>query len=313
MYGWYDTVLEITSFLAVTAVAFPAVREVERRIAVRQRVNAGGTVAAARPVLREQNVRSGFLSWVQARTSLNDPAERNRLHVRLAHAGFESPAAPIIFVTLRYGLALALPVLWLFGLSLGGRGSSSLTTVSLPLVLCLAALMLPSILLTRRIASRRTTIEQQFPDALDLMVICVDAGTSLEAAIQRVTQEMRRSHPEIAREFGRVSEELGAGRSRADALHNLANRLEIPSVRGFVSLIVQSQALGASVAQALKTYSVEMRHKRAMIAEEKAMRIPVLISIPLVLCFLPVIMVAALLPAAIDIGRVILPALKGGH
>jgi len=313
MYGWYDTVLEVTSFATVTAATFPVVREVQRHIAVRQRVNAGGQVAAARPVLRETSVRSGFLNWVQRRTSLNDPVERQRLGRDLSQAGFENPAAPAIFLTLRYGLALGLPLLWIFlGVSLG-RQASGPTTALLPLFLSLTGLILPGILLGRRISGRRTLIEQQFPDALDLMVICVDAGGSLEAAIQRVTREMRKSHREIAREFERVSEELSAGRSRADALHNLASRLDIPSIRGFVSLIVQSQTLGASVTQALKTYSIDMRHKRAMIAEEKAMRIPVLISIPLVTCFLPVIIVAALLPAVIDIIRVVEPTLRGGR
>jgi tight adherence protein C len=264
-------------------------------------------------VLRDENVRSGFLRWVQTRSWLNDPADNQRLGVQLAHAGYESPAAPLIYVCLRYGSAVVLPVLWLLILSLNNRPGSTLTTMGVPLILCTLGLVLPGLLLKRLVASRRRTIEQQFPDALDLMVICVDAGTSLEAAIMRVTREMRRSHPQITREFERVSEELSAGRSRADALHNLANRLEIPSIRGFVSLIVQSQALGASVSQALKTYSTDMRQRRAMAAEEKAMRIPVLMSIPLVTCLLPVIVVATMLPAMIDIIRVVGPALKGPH
>lgn len=314
MEAWYDTALEVASFVAVTAAAFPAIRELERRFAVRQRLNAGGQVGTATSVLRDERVRSGFLNWVQAKTSLNDPVERRRLGRNLSQAGFESPAAPAIYLTFRYGLALGLPLLWILAsASLGRQSSGGVTTAFLPLMLSISGLFLPGLLLGRRIAGRRTTIEQQFPDALDLMVICIDAGGSLESAFQRVTREMRRSHREIAREFERVSEELGAGRSRADALHNLADRLEIPSIRGFVSLIVQSQTLGASVSQALKTYSVEMRHKRTMIAEEKALRVPVLISIPLVTCFLPVIVVATLLPAVIDIIRVVGPALRGGH
>jgi tight adherence protein C len=313
MYGWYDTILELTSFVAVTAVAYPVAREVARRVAVRQRLNVGGQVVAAQSVMRDESVRSGFLKWVQSRTSLSDPGERNKLRAQLARAGFESPSAPMVFVSLRYGLALGLPFLLLFANSVAGRQASGFSGVLLPLLLCGLGLMLPGFLLRRKIGSRQTTIEQQFPDALDLMVICVDAGCGLEAAILRVTKEMRHSHAQVAHEFERVSEELKAGRSQADALHNLANRLEIATVRGFVSLIVQSQTLGASIAQGLKTYAVEMRHKRAMTAEEKALRIPVLISIPLVTCFLPVIVQALMLPAIIDIIRVIGPALKGHH
>lgn len=310
MYGWYDTVLEITSFAAVAGASFRVAREVERRMAVRQRLNAGGQVVAAESVLRDQRVRSGFLKWVQARTSLSDPAERQKLAGLLAQAGFETPSAPMIYVSLRYGLALGLPLVAIFGRSLVNAPATVFTTVALPLILCVAGLVGPAALLRRRIGARRTTIEQQFPDALDLIVICMDAGTSLEAAILRVTHEMRRSHPQISREFERVSEELNAGRSRADALHQMADRLDIPSVRAFASLLIQSQALGASISQALKTYAVELRQKRVMIAEEKALRIPVLISIPLVTCFLPVIVQALLLPSIIDVIRVVGPALK---
>jgi tight adherence protein C len=313
MYSWYDTVLEITAFAAVSAVAYPAARELERRMAIRERLNAGGPAVVARPVLRDERVRSGFLNWVQARTSLNNPVERQRLRAELALAGFENPAAPVMYVALRYALAVALPFFLLVGLALADRPASGMTNLVMPLMLCLLGLMLPGILLRRRIASRRATIEQQFPDALDLMVICIDAGCSLESGILRVSQEMRRSHPQIAREFERVCEELNAGRSRADALHDLARRLEVPAIRGFASLLVQSQTLGASIAQGLKTYAVEMRNTRAMVAEEKAMRIPVLISIPLVVCFLPVIVQAVMLPAIIDIIRVVGPSLRGDY
>jgi tight adherence protein C len=312
MNGWYDGFLEATSFLTVTGVSLRIAQEVERRIAIRDRMNAGGQVAAAKSVLRNRRVQNRFLNWVQTRTSLSDPAERQKLAGRLAQAGYESPAAPMVYVSLRYGLALGLPLLVILGRSLINAPATAFTTAILPMALCVGSLTLPAALLRRRIANRRTTIEQQFPDALDLIVICMDAGTSLEAAILRVTQEMRRSHPEIAREFERISEELNAGRSRADALHNFANRLDIPSIRGFASLLIQSQALGASISQALKTYAVELRHKRAMIAEEKAMRIPVLISIPLVSCFLPVIVAALMLPAIIDIIR-LFGALKVHH
>jgi len=310
MYDWFDAALEIMIFVAVTVIAFRAARELERRLNIRQRLNAGGPVIAAQPVLRDERVRGDFLNWVQARTSISDPAERGKLRARLSQAGFENPSAPIVYVVLRYGLALALPLALILGLALTHRPGSFFTTVMLPLLLCLIGLMLPEVVLKRQIASRQSTIEHQFPDALDLMVICMDAGTSLEGAILRITQEMRRSHREIAREFERVSEELNAGRSQADALHNLANRLEAPAIRGFVSLLVQSQALGASVAQGLKTYAVEMRGRRALLAEEKAMRVPVLISIPLVICFLPVIVQAIMLPSIIDIIRVLTPALK---
>lgn len=309
---WYDAALQVFSFALFATLAFLIVRQIERRFIIRQRLNVGGTPIAATSVLRDDRVHSGLLNWIQRRTSLRDPVERQRTRTQLMRAGYESPSAPAIFLVLRYGLALALPMAFLAAQSLTGQAPSGLGSVLAPFALCLAGLLLPNLFLKRAIASRVRLTEQQFPDALDLMVVCMDAGLSLEAAMMRVTQEMRRSHPAIAREFERVSEELGAGRSRADALHDLGRRLDSASIRGFVSLLVQSQALGASIAQGLKTYAHEMRNARALRAEEKAMRIPVLISMPLVSCFLPVIVQALMLPAMIDMVRVVVPAMTGG-
>lgn len=313
MESWYDIILEIAIFAAVSLLSYASLREVRRQSVIRQRLRGGGAPQAVTPLIRPPGVSGGFLRWVQSATSLNNPEERGRLAAQLGKAGFDSPAAPVLYVVARYGLALGLPLLLILGRQLAGRPASGLSAITFPLALCAIGLLVPRTYLRQRISHRQLTIEQQFPDALDLMVICMDAGLSLEAAILRIRREMARSHPEIAREFGRVSEELAAGRSRADTLRAMSERLDIPAIRGFVSLIVQSQTLGASVAQGLRTYANEMRHSRALRAEEKAMRIPVLMSIPLVTCFLPVIVEALLLPAVIDMIRHLGPALKGVH
>lgn len=313
MYAWFDVVLQLFSFFAVALVTILFVQQVQRHLVVRQRLRAGGAPLAAPSVLRQTGVRSRFLNWVQASTSLNRPEERTKLAAELARAGYESPAAPAVYVASRYGLALGLPAALIIARSVSHAASGGLFGSMLPLFLCVVGLMLPGIWLRQGVSARRTGLEQQFPDALDLMVICMDAGLGLEAAVLRVGRDMQRSHPAIAREFERVAEELAAGRSRADALHGLAHRVDTPLIRGFVSLMVQSQALGASVVQGLKTYSVEMRSSRALKAEEKAMRIPVLMSVPLVACFLPVIVTALMLPATIDMLRILMPALHGVH
>jgi len=146
-------------------------------------------------------------------------------------------------------------------------------------------------------------------------VVCVEAGLSLDAAFVRVAQEVRNSHRRVAEEFGRVSEELRAGRSRTEALRDFGQRTGVPMVRSFAALVIQTEALGTSIAQTLRTYSTEMRQSRFLKAEEKALRIPVLMTGPLVLCILPVMIVALMLPAIIDIIRVVMPALghMGGH
>jgi tight adherence protein C len=146
-----------------------------------------------------------------------------------------------------------------------------------------------------------------------MMVVCVEAGLGLEAAFVRVASEVVESHPRISKEFERLADELSAGRGRADALRALATRVDVESITAFVALIIQSDALGVSIAQSLRTYSGEMREARYLKAEEKAMRIPVLMTLPIVVCFMPVVIVALLLPPMIDVVRTIKPAMTARH
>jgi tight adherence protein C len=144
------------------------------------------------------------------------------------------------------------------------------------------------------------------------MLVCVEAGQGLEAAFNRVGQEMVHSHPLIAQQLGTVVLELRAGRSREDALRRFADRAEVDEIRAFATLLIQSGKLGSSVAQTLRIYASEMREKRRMRAEEKAHRLPVLLSVPLVACMLPVMIGVLMLPAAIRVMRTLLPAMAGG-
>jgi len=146
---------------------------------------------------------------------------------------------------------------------------------------------------------------------LDLMVVCVEAGLSLDASFVRVGQEMAQSHPGISGEIERVTDQLRAGRARPDALRAMADRTGVSGIKSFVALLIQTEVLGSSIAQTLRTFSSEMRETRFIKAEEKAMRIPVLMTIPLVACILPVIITALLLPAMIDVSQTLMPALTG--
>src|SRR6185295_2650166 len=127
----------------------------------------------------------------------------------------------------------------------------------------------------------------------------------------RVGGEVGESHPRICEEFNIVSDELRAGRTRAEALRNLGDRTDVPAIRSFSALLIQTDTLGTSIAQTLRTYSQEMREDRFLKAEEKAMRIPVLMTIPLVACILPVVVAGLLLPPMIDMVRDMVPALQG--
>jgi tight adherence protein C len=181
-----------------------------------------------------------------------------------------------------------------------------------PLILAGLGLLAPRMILDRRIGSRRQRLESEFPDALDLLVVCVEAGLGLEAAILRVGQETRLSHPLFSRELETLAQELNAGKSRADALRSLARRSELETLNAFVALLVQSEQLGVIYSRTIRSFSNELREKRFVRAEEKAMRIPLLISIPLMLCILPCLIVAVMLPSIIDMSH-LLPTMTGVH
>jgi tight adherence protein C len=194
-------------------------------------------------------------------------------------------------------------------------GGSSPSLMKLWISLMVAAalgLYLPSLFIRARADRRQQALVNAFPDALDLMLVCVEAGLGLEAAFSRVGMEMTTSHPLLSEQFGAVVLELRAGRSHEDALRRMADRAGADDIRAFATLLVQSTKLGSSIAQTLRTYSAEMREKRRLRAEEKAHRLPVLISIPLVVCMLPTMIGLLMLPAAIRVARAVLPALHGG-
>ena len=191
--------------------------------------------------------------------------------------------------------------------------SPSIMRLYFTLVMAAAlGLYLPVLFVRMRAAKRQQLLLNGFPDALDLLLVCVEAGLGLEAAFARVGMEMTTSHPRLAEQFGAVVLELRAGRSHEDALRRMADRAGADDIRAFATLLIQSIKLGSSIAQTLRTYASEMREKRRLRAEEKAHRLPVLISIPLVVCMLPTMIGVLMLPAAIRVIRAILPALAGG-
>jgi tight adherence protein C len=308
-----DLVIEILIFVTIVGATWFFGREVERAAAQRRRLGGQGNTAAgsAAPLLQGRDVENRFFQWVQTSTSISEPVARQKLRAELALAGFTSPSAPIWFVIIRFLMAIGDPLVFLLSRIVMSKpigGSGFLFSI---LIFGALGFLAPSIFIRQRARSRRMDLEMEFPDALDLMVVCVEAGLGLDAAFIRVGDEIHESHPRIAKEFGRLAEELRAGRSRAEALRAMADRCDVPGIRSFVALVIQTDVLGASIAQTLRTYSAEMRQTRYLRAEEKAMRIPVLMTIPLVVCILPVIIGALMLPAVIDVIRYLGPALAG--
>jgi tight adherence protein C len=178
-------------------------------------------------------------------------------------------------------------------------------------VVVLIGFYIPNLWIRRKIAKRKEKLLEGFPDALDLMVVCVEAGIGLDAAITRVGEEMRLGNEVLSEEFKMLSLELRAGKQRRDALRNLALRTDLEDVSSLVSLLIQTDKFGTSVAQALRVHSDSMRVKRYQRAEELATKLPVKLLFPLILFIFPSFFVTLLGPAVIQIFRVLLPRMAG--
>jgi len=305
----------VAVFVAVVTLSLWAVSRLQSAVNINRRLANEAPLTALAPtrssLVKREGVSNPLLAWIQSSTSINNDEERNLLRKRLALAGIDYHNAPALFVIARFGAAIGLPLIFIAAQGFSDKPMVGFGLIISSLVLSGLGLILPQALVSRIGTIRKTTIENQFPDALDLMVVCVEAGLGLEAAFVRVGHEISESHPRIAEAFRTVSEELRAGRSRADALRSLGERSDVSALKSFAALLIQTDALGTSIATTLRTYSHEMRETRLLKAEEKAMRIPVLMTVPLVACILPVIVTALLLPAIIDVIRVIIPQLRG--
>ena len=233
------------------------------------------------------------------------------LTARLAAAGYTSSQAPRVFTLARLALTLGLPLILVAATVFRGEAPSLFKLYLFGAALAVLGLYLPNLWVSARASRRQEEIVNGFPDALDLMLVCVEAGLGMEAAFDRVGREMARSHPLVANLLATTVLELRAGRSREEALRRMGDRAAVDQIRSFTTLLIQSNKLGSSIGQTLRIYAGEMRERRKMLAQEKAHRLPVLLSIPLVACMLPVMIGVLMLPAAIRVVRQLLPMMAG--
>jgi tight adherence protein C len=227
-------------------------------------------------------------------------------------AGYRGENAPLIFWGAKGLLAMMAALIFISIRLLVAKAMPSLTATLLTVLFALVSFHLPNLWLKMKIAKRKEEIQEGLPDALDLMVVCVVAGTGLDAAINRVAEEMELSNLPVSQEFKLLSLELRAGKSRQDALRNLAFRTDLEEVSNLVTLLIQTEKFGTSIAQALRIHSDAMRTKRFQRAEEVAAKLPIKLVFPLILFILPSLFVVILGPAAITVFRTLLSGLRGG-
>jgi tight adherence protein C len=226
-------------------------------------------------------------------------AKVKELKKTMARAGiFHEKAVPLFFGA-KLGLALGLPILAI-PLVLGALLPGSMRVPAF-LGLMLAGYFFPTLILNRLVESRQKKIQEGLPDALDLLVVCVEAGQGLNAALKRVADDMTLSNPALAKEMTLVNLEINAGLERETALRNLADRTGVEEVASLCSMLIQSDRFGTSMAQALKVQSESLRTNRRQRLEELAAKTPVKLVFPLLLFIFPALMVVIMGPAAIRI------------
>jgi len=234
------------------------------------------------------------------------------LREQLKAAGFPSPIAPRLYTLLRLGLVVSLPSIYVLTSLASPTGISILRLYLVGSLCALIGLYIPALFVRARADRRREAITNGFPDCLDLMLICVEAGLGLEAALDRVAREMAISQPLVTELLSTATLRLRAGATREIALRRMADDSGVEEISSFATLLIQSDRLGTSIGTTLRIYASEMRERRRMRAEEKAHRLPVLLSIPLVVCMLPTMIGVLMLPAIIRVVRQLIPALVGG-
>jgi tight adherence protein C len=297
------TMLSLLVFLAGGTLAFALMVGVRARDAVRRRAARVGfdeEFADGRRSLRHSGVNAAhkLIDYATKHYSSTDSKDLKLLRHRLTRAGIYNPRGAAYFFFARLTLAVGLSVAAFFVLPmLNMSGKSSFWLFVLAGGVC--GYLGPTFYLDRRIAAKRQEHRSGFPDLMDLMVVCADAGLAMEASLDRIGRELGDSYPSLTANIHIANLEIRAGSTVTEALEHLGDRLGLEEARSFATLIQQSDELGSSISDALRVYSDDMRHKRLSRAEEKAYSLPAKLSVPMMVCIFPVLFIVILLPVIV--------------
>jgi len=235
------------------------------------------------------------------------------MRLRFINAGLRSQMAPVLFFGAKTVLAIVFPVVCYACLALSGAKAGTQSYLVILLASASFGYYLPHLVLRRLVFVRQREIFEAFPDALDLLVVCVEAGLAADAALTRVAEEMQHRSVVLSEELHLVTLELRAGASKEAALRNLALRTGVDDVNTLVAMLIQAERFGTSIADSLRVYADMLRTKRRQRAEEAAAKIALKLLFPLIFCIFPSLLLVLLGPAFIQIYRVLLPTMAGGH
>lgn len=263
---------------------------------------------------------SGQSHWTETAAKLVGPfaqlssptegIDASPLRLRFLNAGIRNEHAPLLY----FGIKTLLPLAMAFAVYSFMLASSKTDGMRLLFFTSTAALVtcyLPNLVLRWLAKQRKREIFENFPDAADLMLVCVEAGLGLDAALGKVTDEIRIKSEALAEELHWTNLEMRAGSTREKALRNLAARTGVDEIHTFAAMLTQADRFGTSIGDSLRVFSEDLRHKRQMRAEELAAKIPTKMLLPLVTCIFPAILMVVLGPAIIRIARTVLPMIAG--
>ena len=273
--------------------------DVKRRLKVD--TEGATTKVEAQPRKNASAVREKAVRTAQEFYAKSDPENVARLRMKLIQAGYMDPRAVGTFFLIRFSSFAAFALAAFFADYWSGSQASAVSRWAFIGMTGGAGYFLPGLVLMNLIRTKMREYRNGFPDFMDLMIVCSDAGMSMEAGIERVSKELGATYPSLSQNLQLVSLELRAGRSLDDALKSLGDRLSLDEVRSFATLLQQSKELGTSLSGALRVFSDEMRHKRMSLAEEKAHALPAKMSVPVTVCILPVVLMVAIIPIIVKL------------
>ncbi|MBV7255241.1 type II secretion system F family protein [Pacificimonas sp. WHA3] len=298
----------LTAVWSVATVKDPMRGRVKALQDRREQLKAGITASRKRTKVAKSAEATDQMRSVLKKLKVLQDEQAKEASIRLAQAGIRSKDAVIklLFARLVSPFVFAgFTAFLVFGMGVGADYSQTMKTG----MFCAALLLgykAPDIFITNLVKKRTDEIRKGLPDALDLLVICAEAGLTVDAAFNRVAKELGKGFPELADEFALTAIELGFLTDRREAYENLARRVDLEALRGVVTTLIQTEKYGTPLASALRVLSAEFRNERMMKAEEKAARLPAIMTIPLILFILPVLFVVILGPAACSISDAML-------
>ena len=295
----------LVAIYAATTVRDPMAKRVKALNERREQLKAGIVASSAkrRKKITNRNEAADKVRSLLSSLKMLQDDQVEKAQSKLLQAGYRSKDLAYVVIFARFLAPLLIGTTMIVGVYVldwfpewGALKKYGLVAGSL-----IGSYKAPDIFIKNKITKRSAAIRKGLPDALDLLVICAEAGLTVDAAFSRVARELGRAYPELGDEFALTSIELGFLNERRTAFDNLAARIDVDAVRGVVTTMVQTEKYGTPLASALRVLSAEFRNERMMRAEEKAARLPAIMTVPLILFILPVLFIVILGPAACDI------------